>query len=169
MWAAESKRAVIVTLVAKAGASSPWTLSLGGCESGRDRNNIDVTEKESRGQGQELQVTAVGTGEHSGWERGGSCVPSKAGSEAPGLGTCLPGGKELSPGAPGVRRGGWAGWDGRGRRLGHAAGMTSSFLAGCQPTGLDGDGTMAGHGPLYPQVQRRGIVLRGARHLCAFT
>lgn len=56
-----------MTLVAKAGASSPWTLSLGGCESGRDRNNIDVTEKkEGRGQGQELQVTAVGTGEHSG-------------------------------------------------------------------------------------------------------
>lgn len=46
MWAAESKRAVTVTLVAKAGAPSPWTLSLGGCESGRDRNNIDVTEKE---------------------------------------------------------------------------------------------------------------------------
>lgn len=52
-----------MTLVAKAGASSPWTLSLGGCESGRDRNDIDVTEKKAgRGQGQELQVTAAGTG-----------------------------------------------------------------------------------------------------------
>ena len=127
----------------KAGVPGLWTLALEGWEYCRQGQHRDVRRKH-RGSGQ---------GDRSVND------PGKADSEAPELGTCLPrGSRSQKTGQGGVAEaGGWLT-----EQL-----LTHAFLAGCQPTRLDGtrrldgEGRLVLHGLAYPKSRDVGLFWGG--------
>lgn len=143
LWAAGSEGAVTVTLVAEG-----WWLQAPGprlWKGGRVAGigTIRRCQRATR-EGQERQEGCSLSG------------PSKAGSEAPKLGSCR-------SGRSSSQEGGWAAGGAKGGRLALGA-APHSCLPSWVPTHRAGWmewGRMALYRPLYPQFQRRGIVFWG--------